>query len=1796
MRETEKRIRLYTAMLPRARERVVAAFLVFLVSLSVISVSTFSWITFSVRPEVTGVATTITGNGNLEVALSDKDGLAPDATAVGDSALDLSKRNLTWGNIINLSDESYGLDDLVLRPAMLSPMGTYKSSPLNAMKYDRFGRVTGGGESLYYSQYNVNEAGIASFGFGEETYGVRAISSAKNKGDNYDDGSSQLITNAAMLLEDARQDYTLLFKYPGGKSETYMKTLSSVVSTYIGVQLGDNKAFDRDKIRVLNEMLYDLKDCYDKVGRAYEALGLVYINKNGGTKATFPDMYAAYVATKNTTTTPIKTNLYEDSTSLFYSSGKTTNAAITYQYLFTNKSLFTDDDTVANLMVFLEDYYTLATDIEKINLVLASGEAIYWNNISGVVNNLLDMNKCEVLANGERKTVAKFASDAKADIMGTLNSIKNLAAIVCPYDKNNSIYLNQVHKNNALLYNFEVLTGGKMDVVDLSVDVTYMITIPVDTDVYTDAHATGKVNLLTENIRDSASVQSGSTAGLIAADTYGLVVDFWIRTNASGSYLSLEGELETIDVPKTEIYKNEEVEVYEINIVVRDENGDPVVNSGLPVTNKEEGYAVKDESGNITGYIYKNGDPIAAEDISGTPHVITTKKPIGFSGTNRIWDEIDDSQDPENHAKYSTSQGSGSCYTFYCEAADLTNTLDMLAQLKVAFIVDDGDEGELLAIASFDTKNYFADAGRYVLPMIISSGGMEIEVLDEMGVKEKKSVITSLTKNQAQRITAIIYLDGLNLSNENVLASSNIQGNLNIQFGSSYDVDSLYNDNLYNETRVISAEIEGNIDSQNHKADYTGTLTKTLTFDFDGAEPNKIEAFFVRQINSMQGSRQKAINITKNGSYWQGDAVFAMPGKYVLRSVRLDGIDYELETPITVELEGEAIESITLAQGELTTVMTANSYHETTIRLKPAGDNMGEIIKLNPIVTFFNADESETVSATLKWNAAGYFEGKARFTNSGTYTLTLVEMRAGETYNILTANEGDPNYKPVRLTVTVGLKTEVDIVGWNISETEGYFEYLGGEYNVNMSAFILDSNGIAVEKLEGVSLTYYRNLSSVGMLYSVMTWNDTNKCYEGTFKITAPGNYAFHDLKVTIDGEASSITSAAGAPKIDAITKDPIDYMGFSAEEYQFVPNGNGVITAEFKDAVVGNYYAQITNGSVTYYIEGVSSNTENENGNYEYTFYMVDATGNAFEGTWTLVGFKVTGAFYNNVFYNSTYVGSDGKGVQADPANPDHAKCFIDFGDEVEDTDITVVKTFISYAGKFDTTPLDDKGDASYQVTGNGKFMTTHTFENTITLANSNGEIFVWMEDGKTYAPTAVQMKLTYAPGSTVATAMSRYGNYTLADGTGVATTDYDRVYNLTSTDGGKTWTYTDSALKIAGNYGTSLTVTLTANDGSTKTMNFAHSTAKAKSIDLETTVFDLPEDMPTTILIQSTKPTMTIESVTPTDAQVKVGFASTVGAKNVVSKNANGDYSVAAFISGSYDSSLVVLGDRWTYTAPTITLKLNDAGSNYSNAIVTLENTVSGRDNSFEFGRNGTQVSGAMGYASGGTQSPIKDHTGNNSISAITMVDEDGIYYKLNLGNSLSFVQKGETYSVAFVVDNQAFDQSSKMPSISYANADGTVTLTMPNDINSWTQNMQEASGDSKTSVSEPEKLCVYDKRIDFGKHNWFTYERVTTVTTTVGTTTTWTNTNQITGWKVGNTEYSLGQTVTLTLTEDTIVEALIESTEGDKTTTNSTTTHTVIVTTSTGSTTSYSNYITPSGYTKKDSVTVGTEETWS
>lgn len=169
-------------------KRVLVAAVSLLLCLIVLISASFAWFSISRAPEISGIETNIGANGALEIALLTDETLKDPSlirSKVGSSMADQEKTeaNLYWGNILDLSDDSYGLERISLLPAKLGVFigeentGCVGSNLLCFANYGADGRVERQNMDSVSATYS--EEGFI-FDSNEQHYGVRGIGTIAN--------------------------------------------------------------------------------------------------------------------------------------------------------------------------------------------------------------------------------------------------------------------------------------------------------------------------------------------------------------------------------------------------------------------------------------------------------------------------------------------------------------------------------------------------------------------------------------------------------------------------------------------------------------------------------------------------------------------------------------------------------------------------------------------------------------------------------------------------------------------------------------------------------------------------------------------------------------------------------------------------------------------------------------------------------------------------------------------------------------------------------------------------------------------------------------------------------------------------------------------------------------------------------------------------------------------------------------------------------------------------------------------------------------------------------------------------------------------------------------------------------------------------------------------------------------------------------------------------------------------------------------------------------------------------------
>ena len=255
------------------KSKLIAAICMLMVSVIMLASTSYAWFTLSTAPEVKGIQTAVGANGNLEIALlSTKNSWSnPDniSSAVGDSSAADGKSpitaNITWGNLVDLSHESYGLSMITLTPAQLNtgsgenagiPVvgGTIAAQMLAVPMYGADGRVTElTSENTILAPYDAAKKMFAQVNTDQSTnttynpastieYGLRAIGGSTNRSAReiaYDTYMSQAAQAASIAKSNAG---TSLSSYGAVLANIGIKGGMDPNATFTGKDLDDLQA------------------------------------------------------------------------------------------------------------------------------------------------------------------------------------------------------------------------------------------------------------------------------------------------------------------------------------------------------------------------------------------------------------------------------------------------------------------------------------------------------------------------------------------------------------------------------------------------------------------------------------------------------------------------------------------------------------------------------------------------------------------------------------------------------------------------------------------------------------------------------------------------------------------------------------------------------------------------------------------------------------------------------------------------------------------------------------------------------------------------------------------------------------------------------------------------------------------------------------------------------------------------------------------------------------------------------------------------------------------------------------------------------------------------------------------------------------------------------------------------------------------------------------------------------------------------------------------------------------------
>ena len=1468
--ETRKRIRAYKKALPELRERVIAVALLLAMSVSMLGTASFAWITLSAAPEVTGMQTTVAANGNLEIALATSAD-APAESQIGDSSAaenrKMTESNVTWGNLVNLSDPIYGLSDIALRPALLSDLSLTKY-PLYGATYGRDGRVVSISERYEYATYTEATDGTKYFGVQKAenpVYGVRAVASVK-----YENITGNAVY--AEMLSDIIWEY-------GQAKQIYADLLDGVIilddgtkSTCMNALVGLITIFVQDKVDYMVNDVKTYSDCSDYVHYFY--LMLLEFEKILEHEAEALMMLAnlqAYL-----TNNSVGTNLFTDVDTFLGASDATLTG-----YGIKLNSLNTFRTNLANVRAGIADIKPTADQCKYGD---PNNPKVEWPDISDVVYDLVNIDTAEL--NGVK--------------IGSING-SNISSAIGGGDV--------VIKEGALKDTEQRLGETMKDHgVEATIRVKYGVSVPVTAKVMTDAKYPYTSGIDMEYADKLNSESQGGDA--VAKDTYGMAIDMWLRTNSPDCILTLEGTSEYT----------------EIEAPTKNKNGEDTVIYILSTEEEDiEVYRMGDKWYSVETHVEIDQKTL---DAAKEPKVKKIKVVSGYYGENRVWENWEDMLTAQLLEADSTTQGAGSCFVFYADnPSDEARILDLLNSFTVEF-VDQG--GTRLGTAVLAIDKAYSINGKVTVPLEMNEGPTFI---DEN--REEITGITRLKQNEATWITAIIYLNGMRLQNENVLASGKIQGQLNIQFGNSQGLDAPEDKKLQSVYRTITAvATAGTQTSAGGEEDagiqftYDGQAKSvTVTLTVEGEQPEHIRGFFVRAINANQGTRGQTLDFVQNsdGKTWTANFNLTTPGTYLMRNLTVDGVDYTLSAFPKVNISGFTF-SVSAEQSAGVHMTNESSYGIDVTAVIEAE----EALMPRQVRAQFRGSDNSEYNAILNYDSkTNEWKGTANILSSGTYTLEYLVM------------DGQYAEVPAEDQKTYILYLGITSQIFTTAETDFTFE---GTEDLPVEVIIRDDSGAEMKKLTGAKLIYHSSASDQDQngMDTDLTWSDELGRYTGVLIMTNAGSYHFHRIAFE-DSSMGDIYSSVNPPVFTAIPPVPPSYYADSAKSlhYQFAPDNNAVLRMRLANAEAARVYAEIicmNDNKKTGYAVGEIDTTipeetvmidGEESKVYEYVFKIPVDNISGQDGEWQI----------KNLYFQNVYVDGVLYGVNGDPTKG--------YKMDVSDKGTHETNGIYSYVVSKVNPVITQKNDKGEYVhyTGQsftGAFMESYTVSDVVlTLADWKGAPFQGISD--------VKWTNTYDPATS-----GKYGGYTGVEYTGavIALTDQDNKHT--------TFLLANQTFQFAGEYKSQITFTANENEYT----------------------YDGP-----THTVSSTKPTVTISGVNPE------GDTTAYSGGNIINVT-NGKTATTATVSSKCTkntvSNLNIFNwkEKTVYTYEPVQVEITLGNSGYASAATlpfkdTSDKLTNRLYTSWDTSTNyGLQTETAGTYSWGGSNTELNGCNGSISL----------------------------------------------------------------------------------------------------------------------------------------------------------------------------------------------------------------------
>ncbi len=705
------------------RAKLLSTVAMLLVASTLLVTSSYAWFVMSTAPEVTGIDTQVGANGALEIALLNQeswDDLSKlDMGDIDESAADsLRGNNLTWGNLVDLGDRSYGLSQIILQPARLNiqkggtdeagtQQYTVAQTILKTPVYSEDGRIQKLDKTSAVS-YVYDGSKFAAAGYGVRAIGTCADISIFQAGMN----------TAKTLLSDG------MSKAKEEASKALRDNGAALASIVVAHALDDkNDGFTADDIAAVRALAVGMQTALDHLESALR------------------QVFAGYVATELSGITD--TSKYEAAVAAINAPG-TTLASLLNTY-----------PGIETMVSEIETYITILTgDQTKVEKAIADCDSTTapcsWNTIAAIVSPLVNTDAMTISGKTIDEVKAEVITPDGIDFSKAMALVSGGVKIGVPSGSGILSDIADYAGNYASVVTLKDFKAKGYDLGDVPVTIT---TITDKNPVY--------LNVCSSAMRGAAVTTGVGNSSM--TDFYGYALDLAFRTNAADSQLLLQTE------PENRVYEG-------------DKQNDALQGAGSYMS-------FVTGTGISANKMVRLMSGIRVALLDATQNVLgiaTLDCNLGKDIYAPLTDEIKNGRsdlDYEGMAYYLNASKGG------MQQSDLITESEYDALPDKSAVEYDAATGELKAklyMHSFSMT--VSDA--HTEEDIAANGGDFYTGGITIGAKVADNAITKLVQDRAERITAVVYIDGSVVTNATVAANAqySMTGTLNLQFSSDAEL------------------------------------------------------------------------------------------------------------------------------------------------------------------------------------------------------------------------------------------------------------------------------------------------------------------------------------------------------------------------------------------------------------------------------------------------------------------------------------------------------------------------------------------------------------------------------------------------------------------------------------------------------------------------------------------------------------------------------------------------------------------------------------------------------------------------------------------------------------------------------------------------------------------------------------------------------------------------------------------------------------------------------------------------